>query len=164
MSFIPGRIACSCSGFLYESFICLFLFLTVMMRHIFEPFRLEGLAIIIKQAQEEVLPVPGNHTWAEPGNPTTTIEHTEEFGSRFSGFHQRTFAAWAMCNSIWLCDNKISILSSMLECSCIYFRSLAGTWHQGKEGGLLILTAQKGNWSHWMDAFVRGCTVFKVSS
>lgn len=164
MSFIPGRIACSCSGFLYESFICLFFLLTVMMRHIFEPFGLEGLAIIIKQAQEEVLPVPGNHTQAEPGNPTTTIEHTEEFGSRFSGFYQRTLAAWAMCNSIWLCDNKTSILSCMLECSCVYFLSLAGTWHQGKEGGLFIPTAQKGNWSHWMGAVVRRCTVFKVSS
>lgn len=33
MSFIPGRIACSCSGFLHESFICLFLFFIVVMRH-----------------------------------------------------------------------------------------------------------------------------------
>lgn len=62
----------------------------------FEPCRLQGLGIIIKQAQEAVVPVPGNHTQAEPGNPSTAIEHTEEFGSRFSGFHQRTFAAWAM--------------------------------------------------------------------
>lgn len=39
-----------------------------------EPCRPEGLAIIIRQAQEEVAPVPGNHTRAEPGNPTTTIQ------------------------------------------------------------------------------------------
>lgn len=33
MSFIPRRIPCGCSGFLHESFICLCLFLFVVMRH-----------------------------------------------------------------------------------------------------------------------------------
>lgn len=33
MSFIPGKIACRCSGLLCKSFTCLFLFLIVLMRH-----------------------------------------------------------------------------------------------------------------------------------